>query len=144
MDAEAAALLTTAGTTVAALMATDAWKQTRDGLVRLWRRFRPEQAETIERELTAHWAVVVAGSVEGSARPETMLGPLWARELHELLASPQATRELRALLLTCEEAASGNNEAPSRRQRVEARAKGHARSYAAGHDMTITEGCSGG
>jgi hypothetical protein len=32
MDAEAAALLTTAGTTVVALMATDAWKQIRDGL----------------------------------------------------------------------------------------------------------------
>jgi hypothetical protein len=140
MDTEAAGLLTTAGTTVAALMATDAWKQTLDGLARLWRRFRPEHAEAIEHELTTSWATVTAVSAENTARPEALLGPFWVRELRELLADPHAARELRALLLTCEQAASGNNETSPRRQRVEARAKGHARSYAAGRDMTITEG----
>lgn len=70
MDAEAAALLTTAGTTVVALMATDAWKQTRDGLVRLWHRFRPEHAEAIGRELTASRAVVASALARGDTPPE--------------------------------------------------------------------------
>lgn len=143
MDTEAAALLTTAGTTVVALMATDAWKQTRDGLVRLWRRFRPEHAEAIGRELTASRAVVASALARGDAEPETPLGRLWAQELRELLADPHAARELRALLLACKQAAPGNDGSPSRSQRTEARAEGHARSYAAGHDMTIIEGASG-
>ncbi len=95
MDAEAAALLTTAGTTVVALMATDAWKQTRDGLVRLWHRFRPEHAEAIGRELTASRAVVASALARGDTQPETPLGRLWAQELRELLADPHAARELR-------------------------------------------------
>ena len=142
MDAEAAALLTTAGTTVVALMATDAWKQTRDGLVRLWHRFRPEHAEAIGRELTAGRAVVASALARGDTQPETPLGRLWAQELRELLADPHAARELRVLLLACKQAAPGNDGAPSRSQRTEARAEGHARSYA-GHDMTIIEGASG-
>ena len=36
-----------AGTTVVALMATDAWQRTRDGVVALWRRVRPAQADEV-------------------------------------------------------------------------------------------------
>jgi hypothetical protein len=34
------------------LLATDAWEQVKEKLVMLWRRFRPEQADAIEAELT--------------------------------------------------------------------------------------------
>lgn len=135
METEAAALLATAGTTVVGLMATDAWNQTHNGLVRLWHRFRPETAEAVGRELTSSRATIVAAPAGADTSPEAALGPLWTRELHELLADPRAARELGALLLACTQSAGA---APSK-QRIEAKAKGHGRSYAAGRDMTINE-----
>jgi hypothetical protein len=97
MDTEAAVPLTTAGTTVVGLMATDAWDQTHDGLVRLWHRFRPEHAVAVARELTESRATIVAASASGAITPlEAYLGPLWVRELRELLADPHAARELSA------------------------------------------------
>jgi hypothetical protein len=126
MDAEAAALVTTAGTTVAKLMVTDAWQQTRDGLLRLWHRFRPEQAEAVGQELAAG-----------------MPGDVWTRELPLLLVHPQAVRELTDLLAACVEAAGGsaaaNSSAVPQRAQIEAKAKGHGRAYASGRDMTINE-----
>ena len=145
MDTEAAALLTTAGTTVAGLMATDAWHQTHDGLVRLWHRFRPERAEAVGRELAEHRAAIVAGpataTTAAGAPPQAALGPLWSQELQELLKNPVAAQELGTLLLACTKAAGqpGDAATATREQRVEAKAKGHGRSYAAGRDMTIIE-----
>lgn len=144
MDTEAVALLTTAGTTVVGLMATDAWQQTHDGLVRLWHRFRPEHADAVGRELATHRATIDGGATasvtESGVAPEAGLGPLWTQELRELLADPQAARELGALLLACTQSAAAQSAgtAPGK-QRVEAKAKGHGRAYAAGRDMTITE-----
>jgi hypothetical protein len=129
MDAEAAVLLTTAGSTVVSLMATDAWQQTHDGLLRLWHRFRPEHADAIGQELAA-------------GEP----GDLWMRELPALLAYPQAARELANLLAACVEAAGGpvalsvaDSGAAPKKVQVEAKAKGHARAYASGRDMTFNE-----
>lgn len=136
MDAEAAVLLTTAGTTVVGLMATDAWNQTHDGLVQLWHRFRPEHAAEVGRDLASSRAAIAAAQ-GGDTSPEAGLSPLWAQELRELLADPQAARALSELLHACTRAADSAS-APQK-QRVEAKAKGHGRSYAAGRDMTINE-----
>ena len=53
MDAEVALLAQSAGTTLVALMATDAWHRARDGITQLWRRTQPERAETVAAELEA-------------------------------------------------------------------------------------------
>jgi hypothetical protein len=149
MDAEATALLKTAGTTVAGLMATAAWQQTHDGLVRLWQRFRPEHAEAVGRELAVRRAIVVAapppeaGAVAGAGLgPGFDLGALWARELPKMLADPRAAHEFAALLLECGRSAaapSGDAETAPREPWVVAKTKGHGRAYAAGRDMKIAE-----
>ena len=143
MDADAATLLTTAETTVAGLMATDAWQQIRDGLVRLWRRYRPEQAEAVGRELTASHEVIAArrsADVE-HGQQEVALGPLWERELRVLASDPQAMQDLVALLRSFAEMreASPTGQALKTTTEVAAKAKGRARAYAAGRDMIITE-----
>ena len=141
MDDEAVALLTTAGTTVVGLMVTDAWNQTHDELVRLWHRFRPEHADAVGRELATSQATVVAAQAGGGVPADAALGTLLARELKELLADPRAARELGELLRACTLAASASSESDTtpRKIRVEAKATGRARAYAAGRDMTIIE-----
>ena len=142
MDDEAVALLTTAGTTVVGLMVTDAWNQTHDELVRLWHRFRPEHADAVGRELATSRATVVAAQAGGGGVPaDAALGTLLARELRDLLADPRAARELGELLRACTLVASASSESDTtpRKVRVEAKATGRARAYAAGRDMTIIE-----
>ncbi|MFH8366757.1 hypothetical protein [Streptomyces sp. NPDC018031] len=43
----------TAGTSLVTLLVGEGWQQTRDGVVTIWRRFRPQAAEEVERELDA-------------------------------------------------------------------------------------------
>lgn len=126
---------TTAGTTVAKLMTTEAWQQTHDGLVRVWRRFRPEHAAQIERELAQQQAVLAADPADHGETPAVELGALWADELPRLLADPQAARELAALLRACIAAADASppgreasGDAQRRTVKVRARRKGTARS----------------
>lgn len=63
MDPEA--LAQTAGTTVVALMATDAWQRTRDGVVALWRRARPAQADEIDTALEETREEILAPPARG-------------------------------------------------------------------------------
>lgn len=144
MDAEAVALITAAGTTVANLMATEAWQQTHDGLMHLWQRFRPEHAAEIGRELERRQALVIADRSDDGEAPDAGLGAVWARELPRLLADPQAARELTALLRTCVAAADesspaqgADDEAQPRAVKVRAKAKGHGQVFVAGRDMTV-------
>ncbi|MEU7663755.1 hypothetical protein [Streptomyces lincolnensis] len=51
MDPQLVQFAQTAGTTVVALMATEAWSATHDRVVALWRRFRPAGVENVEAAL---------------------------------------------------------------------------------------------
>src|SRR6266851_5235831 len=51
MDAELAVLASSAATTIVNLLATDAWGQVKEKVGVLWRRFRPDQADTVAAEL---------------------------------------------------------------------------------------------
>jgi hypothetical protein len=137
VDDEIAALIATTGTTLVSLMVTDTWQQARDGFVHLWRRHRPEAADRVERELDSSRTVVLMAQAQ--PLPPHDLGERWRQDLRDLLsAAPQADRELRELLAACMSSACTAPAAPSS-PRVQAKASGHARAYAAGGNQTIFE-----
>jgi hypothetical protein len=83
MDGELPALASSAAVTITNLLATDAWGQVREKIAGLWRRFRPEQADAIEAELTR-------GHVEIESADETIKLAItkdWESRLLRLLAA---------------------------------------------------------
>jgi hypothetical protein len=83
MDAELAVLASSAATTIVTLMTTDAWDLVKAKVVALWRRFRPEQADAIEAELTR-------GHLEIGSADETVALAItkdWESRLLRLLAA---------------------------------------------------------
>ncbi|GAA2277738.1 hypothetical protein GCM10010145_58440 [Streptomyces ruber] len=88
-----------AGSALVGAMATDAWKQARDGVVALWRRVRPERAEEVGRDLDALHGQVLRAREAEDADTEQALQGWWRVRLQELLQQdPHAADELRRLL----------------------------------------------
>ncbi|MEU1847132.1 hypothetical protein [Micromonospora sediminicola] len=99
MDPQMWALANTAGTTVVALLATDAWSTAKSAVDTVWRRFHPERAEVVEVELVDTRADLVAASEEDRSALEAELAQQWQHRLRRLLArDPEAAVALRRLL----------------------------------------------
>ena len=134
MDAEVALLAQSAGTTLVALMATDAWHRARDGITQLWRRTQPERAETVAAELEAGREDVLAAAADDQQTFEE-LRLQWQGAVRRLLvARPAAVAELRALLDQLDPDGS-----VARQITQHATASGQARVYQAGRDQHIAE-----
>ncbi|MFI8364923.1 hypothetical protein ACIGD1_32825 [Streptomyces sp. NPDC085612] len=137
MDAELVALTSSAATTVVGLLATDAWKQTKLAVARLWGLSRPEQAETVEAELVATRAELLAFRRDGDEAGEEDLTAAWRARLRRLLAAdPALERDLRELL--AELAPPTAAPRPAGRIDMRATASDEARIYMSGGDMHIT------
>ncbi|MZE77881.1 hypothetical protein [Streptomyces xinghaiensis] len=135
MDAEVALLAQSAGTTLVALMATDAWHHVRDGVTQLWRRTQPERAGTVAAELEAGREDVLAAAAADDQETLDELRLQWQGMVRRLLvARPAAVEELRALL---DQFDPGGPAAPQTTQH--ATASGRARIYQAGRDQHIAE-----
>ncbi|MFG3322354.1 hypothetical protein ACGF3J_30275 [Streptomyces sp. NPDC048171] len=135
MDAEVALLAQSAGTTLVALMATDAWHHARDGITRLWRRTQPERAETVAAELEAGREDVLVAATAGDQETLDELRSQWQGAVRRLLvARPAAVEELRALLDQLDPAGSA-----ARQMTQHATASGQGRVYQAGRDQHIAE-----
>ncbi|MFI1694839.1 hypothetical protein ACH419_02545 [Streptomyces bobili] len=135
MDAEVAVLAQSAGTTLVALMATDAWHRVRDGITQLWRRTQPERAETVAAELEAGREDVLAAAAAGDQETLEELRVQWQGLVRRLLmARPAAVEELRALLDQLDPGGSA-----TRQITQHATASGQARVYQAGRDQHIAE-----
>ncbi|MDT0344210.1 hypothetical protein [Streptomyces litchfieldiae] len=105
MSAELALLATTAAQSVITLMCTDAWTGTRNRVVGLWHRFRPEQEEDVAQGLDGAQGVLTAARAGSVPGVDETLTAQWATRFAELLAQhPEAAAELRAL--TAEAAAA--------------------------------------
>ncbi|MFJ2437553.1 hypothetical protein ACIOWM_30480 [Streptomyces anulatus] len=122
-------------------MATDAWQQTRDGVVALWRRVHPERAEEVGQELTRLRSVV---EESGSAEVEAAMSQLWQLRLRDLLlADPALTAELTTRLAHLADDIAARGASPATQvvgsQHLEAHASDSGRVYQAGRDMHITE-----
>lgn len=136
VDSEIASLTQGAGTTLVALMATDAWQLARDRLTELWRRVQPGRADAVSAELeTSREDVQTAFAADD----EETLGELraqWQGRFRRLLvAHPEVAAELRSVL--DELSPPGAPSTPTLTQH--ATASGHARVYQAGRDQHITD-----
>ena len=136
MDPEVALLAQSAGTTLVALMATDAWHHARDGITQLWRRTQPERAETVVAELEASREDGLAAVAADDQATLDELRLQWQGLVRRLLvARPAAVEELRALLDQLDPGGS----ADARQITQHATASGQARVFQAGRDQHIAE-----
>ncbi|MFI9052144.1 hypothetical protein [Streptomyces sp. NPDC053427] len=131
-------VLGSAGTALVGLMVTEAWTQARDGVVALWRRLRPADADAVGRDLDEARTELVEARDEGEAGADTEreLAGEWQRRLLRVLRDdPSAVDELQRILdaargaLPPESAAGG--------VQLQAHATGNARIYQAGRDMRV-------
>ncbi|EHM25349.1 MULTISPECIES: hypothetical protein [Streptomyces] len=127
-----------AGTALVGAMATDAWQQTRDGVVALWRRVHPERAEEVGQELTRLRSIV---EERGTAEVEAAMWQLRLRDL--LLTDPALTAELTTQLARLADEMAARGTSPDTQvvgsQHLEAHASESGRVYQAARDMHITE-----
>lgn len=138
MDPEA--LTQTAAVTVVALMATDAWQRTREGVVTLWRRVRPAQADEIGMALEETREEIFAARREGDSESAEDLEREWRRRLRRLLAAdPSVAHDLQEILDQARASLPEDERPPVPSVQMRAHASGHARIYQAGQDQHITE-----
>lgn len=140
MEPQIADLARTAGSTVVALMATDAWQRARERIVALWRRAQPDRADGIDGELeTTHDDLLTARDADDE-QTQRELGEEWAGRLRRFLtAHPEVVEELRRILDELTPALPGNDQAMNTTIRMRAEASGSGRVYQAGRDQHITE-----
>ncbi|MCB5908039.1 hypothetical protein [Streptomyces pinistramenti] len=146
MDPQALALAGTAGTTVVTLLATDAWQQTKSGVLALWRRFGPQAAEEVDGLLSEARQTLLGGAVPGAGaapgpageQARQRLESAWQLRFGVLLAEhPEAADGLTALLDSL--AAAAGTQTVHGGVRLEAHAEGNARIYQSLRDQTINE-----
>ncbi|WP_079071019.1 hypothetical protein [Streptomyces yokosukanensis] len=138
MDPEV--LAQTAGVTVVALMATDAWQRTREGVVTLWHRVRPVQAEEIRTALEETREEILAARREGDSAGAEDLERDWRRRLRRLLdADPSIAQDLQEVLDQARASLPEGEQPPVPTVQMHAHASGHARVYQAGRDQHIVE-----
>ncbi|MFE3403180.1 hypothetical protein [Streptomyces anulatus] len=130
-----------AGTALVGAMATDAWQQTRDGVVALWHRVHPERAQEVGQELTRLHSIV---GERGTAEVEAAMTQLWQLRLRDLLlADPDLTAELTTRLAHLADEMAARGASPDTQvvgsQHLEAHASESGRVYQAARDMHITE-----
>lgn len=136
MDAELASLTQNAGTTVVALMATEAWQAARDHVMDLWRRVQPGRAEATAAQLDASHEDALTAVPADDQQTLGELRAQWQGLFRRLLVThPEAAGELRALLDELQPPDSPIPPATAQH----ATASGRARIYQAGRDQRITE-----
>lgn len=135
MDAEIALLAGTAGTTIATLLATDAWNGVRDGVLALWRRARPDHEEQVAAQLDTSRQDLLDAQADGDEEAEREIAAEWRGRVRRLLvAHPQLTAELRCLLA---ELAPGTHTTTTVTQ--SATASGSSRVYQPGRDLNADQ-----
>ncbi|MEV5467994.1 hypothetical protein AB0N37_20515 [Streptomyces griseoincarnatus] len=141
MDPQLTVMAQTASATVVALMATDVWQHTRDGVVALWRRVRPGQADEVGNELEVTRAEVLAARQEGDTLGEEALAGEWQGRLRRLLiADPDIAQELLRVLEESRALLPAGQEVQAPVVHMRAEVSGSGRVYQAGRDQRITEG----
>ncbi|MGX2994027.1 hypothetical protein JNUCC64_06940 [Streptomyces sp. JNUCC 64] len=119
------------------LLVGEGWQQTRDGVVTVWRRFRPQAADDVRRELEASRAAALEAA--GGTDPTGRLEGEWIGRFVALLGEhPEAADSLRDLV----EEWRGQGAEGQRIDggvRLVARAGDHARIYQAVRDQHISE-----
>ncbi|MFD8750099.1 hypothetical protein ACFV0O_03820 [Kitasatospora sp. NPDC059577] len=94
-----AALAALAGSSLVGAMATDAWEHARDGVVAVWRRFRPDRAELVGEDLAELRREVLVAEEQDDEPLREALAADWQQRLSELLRrQPELAGELERVL----------------------------------------------
>jgi hypothetical protein len=128
VDAELAAMLSQAATTLVQLLTTDGWERAKSAIGSLWQRVHPDRVQTLDDELADSRAALLAARDTGDDQAARDLEGEWRGRLSRLVAG--LLQELRAALGEPAQQQVGHIE-------MRARASGHARVYQAGHDQNI-------
>ncbi|MGW2522901.1 hypothetical protein ACWC09_39125 [Streptomyces sp. NPDC001617] len=138
MDPYLLTLAGEAGAAVVALLVGEAWQQTRDGIVTVWQRYRPQGTDEVGRELDASRRTLLSAAESGDAEAGEGLAREWAQRIAGLLGEhPRAAEELRTLLAQL--ASAPPRQAIRGDVRLEARASGNASVYQSMGDQHITQ-----
>ncbi|MEW2406807.1 hypothetical protein [Streptomyces griseoviridis] len=128
-------LASAGGTAVVSAMATDGWQTLRSGVVDLWRRFRPDSAAELERDLeTSRSALLAAPETEIQPVRQALQSVWQGRMLTLFLEDRAAAAEFEGLLSRLAEASSHRTE-----MTFNAEARDHGRVYQAGGNQYINE-----
>jgi hypothetical protein len=140
MDSELTIFAQTAGVTLAALMTTDAFQNSKRAVLELWRRVRPVETAEVDEQLEATRTALMRAQAEGNEEQERELATWWQERLALLFAAdPTTIDDLRQAL------AEASHDEPSRDRthggsiRMTANAKGHGRVFQAGRDQHIID-----
>jgi hypothetical protein len=140
MDPQLAQLAQSAGTTVVALLATEAWAATYIGVVALWRRVSPTRAGDAAAAIEETRSDVVLAREQGDTGTEAALATEWYGRLRRLLAAdPSAAQELERVLSEARAQLPPGAPSLTGTVRLTAHASGSGRVYQAGRDQHITE-----
>ncbi|BBA98814.1 hypothetical protein RVR_5157 [Actinacidiphila reveromycinica] len=141
MDPEITTLTQQAGTTLVALMATDAWQGVRGAVLRMWQTLQPDHAAAVGAELTTDQQEAAAAGLLASPDGDRVLTELraqWQATFRRLVvARPEAAAELRGFLAEFASPVPAGTATPVTSQH--ATASGSGRVYQAGRDQHITE-----
>lgn len=130
----------TAGATLVALMATDAWLQARDGLVTLWRRVRPVQADEVSLALEETREEILVVRQDGDTQSEADLVRDWDRRLRRLLEQdPAVAEQLQQLLNEVRGSLPSDEQTAVPAPVFNTHVSGNGRVYNAGRDQHIHE-----
>ncbi|MCO8308557.1 hypothetical protein ACIP69_08930 [Streptomyces hygroscopicus] len=135
MDPTLISLASSGGNAVVSAMATDGWNALRSGVVTLWRRFRPDSAGELERDLDTTRSTLLTTPTDEVEHVRQALQSAWqGRMLTLFLDDPSAAAEFEALLSRLGEVSS-----PRTNTSFHAEVRDHGRVYQAGGNQFISE-----
>lgn len=135
MDPTLIALASAGGTAVVSAMATDGWNTLRSGVVTLWRQFRPDSADELERDLDTTRSTLLGTPASEAEQVRRALQSAWqGRMLTLFLEDPTSAAEFEDLLSRFEEAGSHRTNTS-----FHAEVRDHGRVYQAGGNQFISE-----
>jgi hypothetical protein len=138
MDAEVATLTSTAATTMVKLLITDGWERLKTALGMLWRRAHPDQAATIEADISSARAELLTAYQAGDTQAEQALIREWQARLYRVVVNdPSLQEELRRLVTELSSLLPNVAQATGPDIEMRADASGHGRVYQAGRDLHI-------
>ncbi|GHK04194.1 hypothetical protein ACWEWI_18135 [Streptomyces sp. NPDC003753] len=137
MEAELAALASSAGTAVVTALTTDLWERAKTSVAALWQRAYPERADTVEAELTETRTLLLADTQADLAEDSAQEWRLRFRRL--LVTRPDLAEELRRVLAEELTPSLPAQQTQGTTTVFNAAPTGHARVYQSAGNQTINE-----